>query len=998
MPRFRTFLSKISGTAKPDADDIETLRNSKLLDPIWYRQTYPDIGDGPIDVARHYLERGAREGRNPHRLFNTKIYLEQNPDVATSGMNPLLHYIRYGQKEGRPPQLEPRRTVRSAEPRLLQPNYNFAAGGLSRQIVTIHDADSYADHYNAAIIVHASAIAARQQSTLIIDIGADLSVAAAAPLASAAQELLLVDWRPRKPVADHSAVILAQIEFPADLDRLNAALDDRPTLFVVRHVLETLQDPRPLLRMLRRALRRHPGNRLLIATLERDASTTDADEAPRAMQHARLWNRQEFAFFLQGSGFEIASQRVLQSPGLGTSLLFELSCDEASYAAFLSRSALPSAAPHLVLTTEHARALHTRGVGAYHQNAEEAAGLPRLTLFCGSDGLPLRWLDFIREQGWLHCADLCGYGARARDDIAVVAGDDVLDAVLQALFIYDTVTLIEYQDYLGIGARVAQAKCAGLLPPSVTVIAYAHGNHFYLDQAEDRIPRGRDLAVDLNERISLEQADCVVFPSRFLRRLIVETQGLRLRSERFQPYPIRFDPLPDTVAGDVPIDTLIFHGQQSVRKGYDDFCAAVLTLWTKPEHRAAREQIKTVIMTGVATPDPRFTGLQGLDIEYGEYAHDDVIAMLRRHAERALVVLPYRGDNQPLSFFEAVESGADVIAYRAGGIPELVPEELAQDFLCEPDASALTVGIIRTITRPGAERHGLRMRLLRHLRDAGAKAIAGYRAMIAEFLTRPDRPSAQGRPGDVTVVVPNLNGPGRFFDDLRFGLANSFKAPVLTIIVDDGSTPEYFETAEAAAAAIPNARVQPVSHRGLAGARNAGLALAETPYVCVHDNDDVISNHFLGIATAILDQNPDIAAVTSWYSYFRDGESWAFRDYANRSYRPAGQDLGCGLSENVFGGALAVYRTNVLKTLGGWNAGTEAMWEDWELFVRMTVAGHKIWVIPREMFLCRHRPGSMSRTYSRFWGSLRLTAAFQNLPQSEAVSLTRALISLSKSW
>lgn len=998
MPIFRTLSSKLSDTAKRETNDIETLRNSTLLDPIWYRQAYPDLGDGPIDVARHYLEHGAREGRNPHRLFNTKIYLEQNPDVAASGMNPLLHYIRYGQKEGRPPQLQPSHSVSSADPRLLQPNYNFAAGGLTRRIVTIHGADPFADRNDTAIVVHASTIAARQQSARIVDIGADLSVAAATLLADAAQELLLVDWRSRTLMADHAVAILAQSEVPADLDRLNAALDDRPTLFVVRHLLESLQDPRLLLRMLRRALRRHLGNRLLIATLDRDVTTTDADEAPRATQHARLWTRQEFTRFLQGSGFEITSQHVLESPGLGTSLLFELSCNEASYAAFLSRNALPSAAPHLVLTTEHARALHTRGIGTYHQNTEAAVGLPRLTLFCGSDGLPARWLDFVRERGWLHCADLCGHGSRIGDDIAAVAADDVLDAVLQAVFIYDTVTLIEYQDYLGIGARVAQAKCAGLLPPSVTVIAYAHGNHFYLDQAEDRTPRGRDLAVDLSERVSLEQADCVVFPSQFLRRLIVETQGLRLRGERLQPYPFHFAPLPDTPANDAPIDTLIFHGQHSARRGYEDFCAALSALWTQPEHRAAREQIKTVVMTGVATPDPRLAGLQGLQIGYGDYAHDDVIELLRRHAKRALIVLPYRGDNQPLSFFEAVASGADVLAYRAGGIPELLPDDLAGDVLCALDASALTVAITRTITRPEVERRELRTRLQSHLRDAAAAAIAGYRAMVAEFLTQHDRPSANGRPGDVTVIVPNLNGPGRFFDDLRLGLTNSFKAPVRTIIVDDGSTAENFGIAEVAAAAIPNAHVYPVSHRGLAGARNAGLALAETRYVCVHDNDDVISNHFLGIATAILDQNPDIAAVTSWYSYFRDGECWAFRDYANRSYRPAGQDLGCGLSDNVFGGALAVYRTDVLKEFGGWNAGTEAMWEDWELFVRMTIVGHKIWVIPREMFLCRHRPGSMSRTYSPFWGSLRLTAAFPNLPRSEAVSLTRALISLSKSW
>ena len=86
-----------------DPEAIDVLRMSPLLDPVWYRQTYPDLRDAPIDVARHYLEHGAREGRNPHPLFDTRYYLQQNPDVADLGINPLLHYLLYGATEGRRP-------------------------------------------------------------------------------------------------------------------------------------------------------------------------------------------------------------------------------------------------------------------------------------------------------------------------------------------------------------------------------------------------------------------------------------------------------------------------------------------------------------------------------------------------------------------------------------------------------------------------------------------------------------------------------------------------------------------------------------------------------------------------------------------------------------------------------------------------------------------------------------------------------------------------------
>lgn len=100
---FRRFFSRKTKAARRLAQDIELLHNSPMVDPVWYRQTYPDLRSTPIDAARHYIERGATEGRNPNSTFDTKFYLEQNPDVAASGVNPLVHYIRFGAKEGRSP-------------------------------------------------------------------------------------------------------------------------------------------------------------------------------------------------------------------------------------------------------------------------------------------------------------------------------------------------------------------------------------------------------------------------------------------------------------------------------------------------------------------------------------------------------------------------------------------------------------------------------------------------------------------------------------------------------------------------------------------------------------------------------------------------------------------------------------------------------------------------------------------------------------------------------
>ena len=103
MGAFSNLFGKSSAGERRLKEEIALLRRSPLLDPVWYRETYPDLGAAPIDVARHYLLHGAAEGRNPHPLFDTRFYLQQYPDVAATGANPLVHYLCFGVREGRSP-------------------------------------------------------------------------------------------------------------------------------------------------------------------------------------------------------------------------------------------------------------------------------------------------------------------------------------------------------------------------------------------------------------------------------------------------------------------------------------------------------------------------------------------------------------------------------------------------------------------------------------------------------------------------------------------------------------------------------------------------------------------------------------------------------------------------------------------------------------------------------------------------------------------------------
>lgn len=73
------------------------------VDVDYYLFMNPDVKAAGLDPAQHYLQFGAKEGRDPNAFFSTSGYLAANADVAKAGLNPLQHYDQFGWKEGRDP-------------------------------------------------------------------------------------------------------------------------------------------------------------------------------------------------------------------------------------------------------------------------------------------------------------------------------------------------------------------------------------------------------------------------------------------------------------------------------------------------------------------------------------------------------------------------------------------------------------------------------------------------------------------------------------------------------------------------------------------------------------------------------------------------------------------------------------------------------------------------------------------------------------------------------
>ena len=71
------------------------------IDKDYYLRNNPDVALSGRDPAKHYLEIGWKEGRDPSDYFSTAGYLAANPDVAAAKINPLQHFLTSGLAEGR---------------------------------------------------------------------------------------------------------------------------------------------------------------------------------------------------------------------------------------------------------------------------------------------------------------------------------------------------------------------------------------------------------------------------------------------------------------------------------------------------------------------------------------------------------------------------------------------------------------------------------------------------------------------------------------------------------------------------------------------------------------------------------------------------------------------------------------------------------------------------------------------------------------------------------
>jgi glycosyltransferase involved in cell wall biosynthesis len=174
----------------------------------------------------------------------------------------------------------------------------------------------------------------------------------------------------------------------------------------------------------------------------------------------------------------------------------------------------------------------------------------------------------------------------------------------------------------------------------------------------------------------------------------------------------------------------------------------------------------------------------------------------------------------------------------------------------------------------------------------------------------------------ISVIMPAYNSE-RYIADAISSLLTQSGVEVEVIIVNDGSTDGTERIVGAMAAAEPRIRLLTETHRGVAAARNAGLAAARADFITFLDSDDLCAPGRLQRQAQFLIDNDGIDAVS--------GELLLF-DIAGDDGRPSAE----ARTMRVTGISLTtvLFRRSVFDKIGRCNEAFQSA-EDLDFLLRL---------------------------------------------------------------
>jgi glycosyltransferase involved in cell wall biosynthesis len=404
----------------------------------------------------------------------------------------------------------------------------------------------------------------------------------------------------------------------------------------------------------------------------------------------------------------------------------------------------------------------------------------------------------------------------------------------------------------------------------------------------------------------------------------------------------------DRRMGGFEMRRVVFAAALHAWNGFDLFAQAVqLILRTDPSF--------VFEVTGPDTLSDPFGGsfrehvLRGMD----RSAAERLVFTATPSAARSFRVFPGRWDHVPQSLLEAMARGCVPIVSGVPGLREVVAggAGIALD-PCTPEEIAEV--LLRSVREPGsleelsmAAGDAARRRcdpdsVVRQLERCYAGDGKAERVWASD--------ASVARDPRVSVVIP-FRDQGRYLEEAVASVRASSYRNVEIVVIDDGSLDP---ASQAVFRSVEADQKLSQSNRGLAAARNRGIAACEGALVLPLDADDLIHPRYIETAVAALARDRELAYVSC---YTRD---FGLFDGA---FVPVGPVPDVMLYLQTFGSCTNLYHKRVLERVGGYDERMIA-YENWDLLITLAKRGFVGDVLPLELFWYRRHTDSMVFTLS----------------------------------
>ena len=218
----------------------------------------------------------------------------------------------------------------------------------------------------------------------------------------------------------------------------------------------------------------------------------------------------------------------------------------------------------------------------------------------------------------------------------------------------------------------------------------------------------------------------------------------------------------------------------------------------------------------------------------------------------------------------------------------------------------------------------------------------------------------------VSVLLPCYNA-AETLDEALKTLAAQTLPDFEVVAVDDGSTDDTGAILKKWVARDSRFRTFSISHAGVIAASNAGMAACRAPYIARMDADDRSHPERLEKQVYYLDTHPEIALVSSLVKAFPpEGVGEGFRIYVEwlNSLVSDAEIRREIFVESPLPNPSVTIRSEWIQRMGGYR---ENGWpEDYDLYLRMFIAGAHFAKIPQVLHEWREHPNRLTHTDSRY--------------------------------